>query len=457
VTHTGTSASTMAEKVHSLFPQLKEELARLVAIPSVSASGFPEETRPALLRARDEVVALCESIGVKTRSLDLPDTAPVVIGEIPAPDGAPTVLLYSHYDVVPVGDETKWKSPPFEATERDGAIYGRGAADTKSNILMHIGALRAWDGKPPVGIKIVIEGQEEVGSAFTLYPPTDPDLFAADAMVIGDMGSVRPGVPTLTVALRGMAMVTVEVRTLAGPKHSGQFGGASPDALITLLTALALLHDENGDVAIPGLRREEWTGASYSDEEFRDLAEIVPGVPFFGTGGLGERVWSGPAVTVTGIDALPVDGAVNAVVPYARAKVSLRVHPEQDPLEGQDALVRHLEGLKPFGIPLTVTRLETGPGFAAATSGLAYEAAREALEAAWGGTAVHVATGGSIPLVSALQTAVPDAEFLLLGTTDGFADIHAPNERVLLDEFEKAVVAEAEFFGRYAAKAAAAR
>ena len=116
----------------------------------------------------------------------------MVTGEIPAPAGAPTVLLYSHYDVVPVGDESKWESPPFEATERDGAIYGRGSADTKSNILMHVGALRAWDGKPPVGIKIVIEGQEEVGSAFSTFPPSRPDLFDADAMVIGDMGSFGP-------------------------------------------------------------------------------------------------------------------------------------------------------------------------------------------------------------------------------------------------------------------------
>jgi acetylornithine deacetylase/succinyl-diaminopimelate desuccinylase-like protein len=143
----------------------------------------------------------------------------------------------------------------------------------------------------------VIEGMEEVGSAFSSYPPTHPELFTANAMVIGDMGSVRPGVPTLTVALRGMAMITVEVRTLAGPKHSGQFGGAAPDALVALLHALASLHDERGDVTVRGLRREEWTGASYSDDEFRELAEIEPGVPFFGTGGLGERVWSGPAVT----------------------------------------------------------------------------------------------------------------------------------------------------------------
>jgi len=315
---------------------------------------------------------------------------------------------------------------------------------------MHVGALRAWDGHPPVGIKVVIEGQEEVGSAFSTFPPSRPDLFAADAMVIGDMGSVRPGVPTLTVALRGMAMITIEVKTLAGPKHSGQFGGAAPDSLIALLHAIAALQDEHGDVIVPGLRREPWTGAEYSDEEFRDLAEIEAGAPFFGTGGLGERIWTGPAVTVTGLDALPVDKAVNAVVPHARAKVSLRVHPEQDPLEAQDALVTYLENLHPFGLSLTVEKLETGQGFAAVTSGPAYQAASHALASAWGSETVSFASGGSIPLVSALQAAAPDSEMLLLGTTDGFANIHAPNERVMLDEFEKAVVAEAEFFRLYA-------
>ena len=321
-----------ADSVRALMPQLQRELSELVAIPCVSASGYPEETHADLLKARDFIVELLRDAGVEQiESLELPETAPIIMGEIPAPDGAPTVLLYGHYDVVPAGEESKWESPPFEATERDGAIYGRGSADSKSNILVHVGALRAWEGRPPVGVKIVIEGQEEIGSAFTTFPPSKPELFAADAMVIADMGSLRPGVPTLTIALRGTASVIVEVRTLAGPKHSGQFGGVAPDALVVLLHALASLHDERGDVAVDGLRREEWTGATYSDDEFRELAEVAEGLPFFGTGGLGERVWSGPALTVTGVDAQPVDQALNAVVPYARAKLNLRIHPEQDP------------------------------------------------------------------------------------------------------------------------------
>ena len=447
------SVDSLRGTVAGLMPQLEADLAALVAIPSVSASGYPEPTRAAILEAYEAVVALLADAGVEgLRALELPDTAPIIVGEIPAPPGAPTVLLYSHYDVVGAGDESKWESPPFQAVTRDGAIYGRGAADTKSNILMHVGALRAWGGKPPVGIKIVIEGQEEVGSALTGYPPSQPELFASDAMVIGDMGSVRPGVPTLTVSLRGTAVVTVAARTLAGPKHSGQFGGAAPDALVALIRGLSTMHDENGDVAVAGFRREAWTGASYTEEEFRSLAEVEPGLPLFGTGTLGERVWSGPAITVTGIDCLSVDGALNAVVPYARAKINARVHPEQDPAEAQAALVKHLRDAMPFGIALEVEAGETGPGFAASTGGPAYEAASAALGAAWGGETAIIATGGSIPLVSALQQAVPDAEILMFGTTDGFANIHAPNERVIVDEFQNAVLAEALFFQEFAAR-----
>ena len=445
-------STAIADAVAKLMPQLQSDLADLVAIPSVSAVGYPEETRPEILRAHDAVAALFREVGVEVSVLELPETAPVVIGEIPAPEGAPTVLLYCHYDVVPAGEEEKWESPPYELTERDGALFGRGSADTKSNIVAHIGALRVWNGRPPVGIKVVIEGQEEVGGGALLgYPATDPELFRADAMLIADMGSVRPGVPTLTIGLRGMAQTTVEVETLAGPKHSGQYGGAAPDAVGVLVQALATLHDEHGDVAVKGLRREPWTAAGTSEDEFRTLAEVVPGVPLVGTGDLGSRIWSGPAITVTGIDIAPVDEALNAVNAHARATINTRVHPAQDADEAQAAVVRHLEAVKPFGIGLTVHAGATGNGFLADTAGPAYRAAQEAMYAAWGKEASYAATGGSIPLVNALQQAVPEAEILLLGTTDGYANIHAPNERVLIEEFEKAVIVEAEFLGRFAA------
>ena len=187
--------------------------------------------------------------------------------------------------------------------------------------------------------------------------------------MIGDMGSIRPGMPTLTTALRGMANVTLEVRTLESGKHSGQYGGAAPDALLAILRALASLHDAQGDVAVAGLRRNEWAGEQQPEEDFRALGTVLDGMPLIGTGGLGSRVWSGPAITVVGIDAPSVDGAVNAVSPYARAVLNVRVHPEQDAAEAQDAVIRHLREQRPFGIELDVRPGPTGNGFAAATEG----------------------------------------------------------------------------------------
>jgi len=445
-----------AEIVRGLMPSLRADLEALVRIPSIAFPGFPREP---LTEAHEMIVEQFRGAGVEhVEALNLPDTAPVIVGEILAPPGAPTVLLYGHYDVVPAGVESEWSSPPFEPTERDGALFGRGTADSKSNVVAHVGALRAWEGRPPVGIKLVIEGQEEIGGgALLTYPQANLDLFRSDAMLIMDMGSVRPGVPTLTAALRGMANVTIELRTLAGPKHSGQYGGAAPDALIAILQALASLHDGRGDVAVAGLRREEWTGGSYSEQEFREVAEVLPGLPLIGSGGLGSRVWSGPAITVIGIDVPSVQDSLNAVSPRSSAKLNVRVHPAQDADEAQAAVIEHLRNVRPFGIELTVHAGPTGNGFAADTSGPAYEAAKVALSEAWGADTIIAASGGSNPLVNALHGAVPEAEILLLGTTDGYANIHAPNERVLLDEFEKAVVAEAKFFRELASRTGANR
>jgi acetylornithine deacetylase/succinyl-diaminopimelate desuccinylase-like protein len=450
-----TEPQQLREHVSALMPELTASLVDLMRIPSVSVRGYPESTHGPLLQARDFVAGLLEEAGCTIDTIDLPGTAPVVFAEIPAPDGAPTVLLYSHYDVVPAGDESLWRTPPFEPTLVDGALYGRGAADTKSNIMSIVGAIRAWDGRPPVGVKVVVEGLEEVGGgAFTEYPPTDPERFAADVMLIADLGNVRPGVPTLTVALRGMANVVVEARTLASAKHSGMYGGAAPDALIALLHALSTLHDANGDVAVEGLRRNEWDGGGPDEAEFRELAEIVGDQPLIGTGTLGSRVWSGPAITVIGIDVPSVDDALNAVSPYARAKLNVRVHPEQDPSEAQRAVIDHLRAQRPFGIELAVEAQETGRGYAAELGGPAFQAASQAWEFAWGSPTTAAGAGGSIPLVAALHEAAPAAAILLGGTTDGYSNIHGPNERVLLDELERTTVAIAALFGRLAEKGA---
>ena len=438
--------------VRALLPGLTEDLVRLMAVPSVSVRGYPASSHGPLLEAHDLVADLLRGAGLTTESIELPDTAPAVFAEIPAPPGAPTVLLYSHYDVVGAGDEGLWATAPFEPTVTGDAVIGRGAADSKSNVIAIIGAIRAWGGRPPVGVKVVLDGMEEVGGgAFTTYPLHDPARFAADVVVVADLGNVRPGIPTLSVALRGMANVEVEVRTLASAKHSGSFGGAAPDALVALLHALATLHDANGDVAVEGLLREEWSGGGPDEAQFRKLAEVAEGMPLIGTRTLGSRLWSGPAITVIGIDAPSVDHALNAVSPYARAKLNVRVHPRQDPREAQEAVVQHLRAVRPFGVELTVHPQEIGRGYEAALSGAAYDAAQAAWAEAWGSPTVTAGVGGSIPLVALLHVAVPGAEILLGGAADGYANIHGPNERVLLDEFERTTLAIADLLGRLAA------
>ncbi|MFG2656625.1 M20/M25/M40 family metallo-hydrolase [Streptomyces sp. NPDC048425] len=443
-------ARDLQAEVDGLMDGLRADLERLAAIPSIAFPGFPAEP---VREAHDLLVGLLKDAGVeRVELIDLPDTAPVIFGEIPPPTpGAPTVLLYSHYDVQPAGDEKLWKSPPFEPTPVEGGLRARGIADDKSNVIAHLGMLRAFKGRPPVGVKIVFEGQEEYGSPFDDYPPTDPERFACDAMVIADLGNLRPGTPTLTTGLRGASEVVVEVRTLEEPRHSGEFGGAAPDALLVLLKALATLHDVHGDVAVEGLRREEWTGTSYTEVEFRSLAGVEDGVPLIGSGTLGERLWSGPAITVVGLDAPAVEHAASAVVPYARAKLNLRFHPLQDPKEAQARLVEHLRSLTPFGIHLTVTPGDSGPGYEATTGGPAYRAALTALKEAWGTDASYVATGGSIPLVNGLAKAAPGAEVLLFGAQDSMCNLHAPNERVLFSELRSTVVAMCAFVREYAA------
>ena len=438
------SAGMLAESVEAELPGLVEELVRLAAVPSIAAEGFDPEP---LFTAHDQVVDLLTASGVTDIGrLEVPGTtAPVLSATVPGPPGSPTVLLYTHYDVVPAGDPALWRTPAFEPVVDGDAIIGRGVADSKANIISIAGALRLLRGRVPVTLKIIIEGHEEFGSPFDDYPKQAPEPFAADAIVIADVGNVRPGTPTMTVALRGSASVTASATTLGSDKHSGQYGGAAPDARLALMRAISTLHDDAGDVVVPGLRREPWTGTSYTEDEFRRLAEIVDGVPLQGTGTIGERIWSGPAITVIAFDAPPIDSPLNAVASTATAVLNLRVHPEQDAAEAQQALITHLRGLRPFGIELEVTAGETGNGFAAALDGAGYQAASRALATAWGRPTGAMASGGSIPLAMAFQEADPEAEILLFGATDGYANIHGPNERALISEIKNSIVGLALF------------
>ena len=326
---------------------------------------------------------------------------------------------------------------------------------------MHVGALRALGDDLDVGVKLLIEGAEEVGlGTVESWAAAHPDEVAADVIVIGDGGNCALGVPTLTTSLRGMAALIVTVETLTAAAHSGMYGGAAPDALEALIRMLATLHDERGVVAVDGLRANEWHGGDYAggttpdqtEAAFRRDAGVLAGVELVGAGTIGERLWARPAITVLGIDAPDVATATNSVVPRARAKVSARVVPGQDPAEVREALRHHLLAAAPWNVRVTVEDATLGEGHLARTDGPAYAVAEAALRAAFDADPVHAGQGGSIPLVAALARAVPQAEILLFGPEDPAALIHAADESVSLDELERCIVAETLLLGDLATR-----
>ncbi|GHF81102.1 dipeptidase [Kitasatospora xanthocidica] len=445
----------LADAVRSLMDRARTDLAELVAFPSVAdPRQFPvEECEKAARWVADAFAA--EGL-TNVQLLDTPDGTQSVYAELPGPAGAPTVLLYSHYDVQPPLDEAGWSSPAFELTERDGRWYGRGAADCKGNILMHLTALRAlrqvYGDAYPVGLKIIVEGSEEQGTGgLERYAEAHPELLTADAIIIGDTGNFAPGLPTVTASLRGMTVVEASVTTLAGNLHSGAFGGAAPDALQSLVRMLASLHDENGDVTVARLSADQtWEGVQYPEEQFRADAKVLDGVALTGTGTIADRLWARPSVTVLGIDAPPVIGATSSVQAAAKALISLRVPPGMDSAAAQDALIAHLEARVPLGAKLTVERQGCGSAFRADTTGPAYEAMGAAMAEAFGTEMVASGEGGSIPLCNTLRSLYPQAEIVLIGVEEPTTQIHAVNESVDPRELELMALSEALFLRRYA-------
>jgi cysteinylglycine-S-conjugate dipeptidase len=425
-------------------PRVRSDLERLIRIPSVSFEGFdPAEVR----RSGEATAEILQASGLQgVRLLEVDRAHPAVFGEAAAADGGPTVLLYAHHDVQPPGDEADWDSPPFEPTERDGRLFGRGSCDDKAGIALHQAALLAHDGRPPVNVKVFIEGEEEQGS-----PNLDgflrryTDELRADVIVLADATNWRAGVPGLTTKLRGLVDCVVEVRTLDHAVHSGMYGGPFPDALTSLSRVLATLHDEEGNVAIEGLASSSTDSLDLTEDELREQAGAVDGLRAIGRGALTERLWTRPAVSVLGIDAPSVQEAANILVPVARAKVSLRLPPGQDPDPAMDALVRHLETNAPWGAKVTVQRGASAWPYEVRADGPVFESARRAFREAWGTDAVDIGAGGTIPFVKAFADAFPEASILLTGVEDPDGRAHGANESLLLDDFGKTCAAEARF------------
>ncbi|MFL5957993.1 MAG: dipeptidase [Solirubrobacterales bacterium] len=436
---------SLRDDITALMPRAREDLSALVAIPSVADERqYPREH---CLRAADFVAELLAGAGIGgVRLLESPDGYPAVYGHTPGPDGAPTVLLYSHYDVQPPLGEDAWDSPPFALTDRDdGRWYGRGAADDKGGLVAHVTALRV--GGFPVTVKVIVEGSEEQGSrGLESIVDEHRDLLAADVIAIGDGGNMAVGEPTLETTLRGVASVVVTVRTLRSAVHSGMFGGAAPDALVALIRMLATLHDDAGTARIRGLPNDmRWQGGDYPADRYRADATMLDGVDLVGSGSVADMVWSRYSVNVLGIDAPPVVGATPALQPEARAAVSLRVPPGEDDGEALAALTAHLREVAPWNVEVDIVPGQGAAPFRARTDGPAFAAMMRALGEAYGVPARTAGQGGSIPLCTMLQAAMPSAEILLFGVEEPRCLIHAPNESVNPGEIEHMALAEALF------------
>ena len=433
--------SDLVQRVRDVLPDVRRDLEDLVRIASVWSDP---NRRDDVHRSAQKVADLLRAAGFAQVDIVSADGAPAVIAHHPAPPGAPTVLLYAHHDVQPEGDPAQWDSPPFEPTERDGRLYGRGTADDKAGIATHLAAFRAHDGKPPVGVTVFIEGEEECGSpSLSRLLAAHHHKLSADVIVIADSDNWTTDVPALTVSLRGLVDCTVEVATLDHGLHSGLWGGVVPDALTVLVRLLASLHDDDGNVAVAGLHEGTAAPVDRGSQWVRAESGLLDGVEEIGTGTVAQRLWAKPAVTVIGIDTTPIDKASNTLIPRARAKVSLRVAPGGDAPAHLHALRDHLEQHAPWGAHVTVTPGDVGQPYAIEATGEVYDAARAAFRQGWGAEPIDMGMGGSIPFIAEFAAAFPEATILVTGVEDPGTQAHSVNESLHLGVLERAAITEA--------------
>jgi acetylornithine deacetylase/succinyl-diaminopimelate desuccinylase-like protein len=434
----------------------RAELESLVRIPSISADS---ERANDVQSSAERTAEILRAHGLENVRLSgVEGSQPFVLAEWMHADGAPTVLLYAHHDVQPPGVVENWKSDPFEPVERDGRLYGRGSADDKAGAVAHAHAVGAWlstAGRLPCNVRVLVEGEEEIGSpTLHAFLTSHLDELRSDVLVLADSGNWEVGIPALTYSLRGLAGADIELRSLAGPQHSGMFGGAVPDPVMGLAAVLASLVDEHGDVAFDGAfaglreladaEREPIVGLDDRTDGFARAAGLLPGVQLVGNPAttLHERTWFRPALTVIGIDGHPINGSSNQVVARAAARVSIRLGPGQDPDEVLANLRAHVARHVPWGLELEFRVFEGSPAWQTDPTGPAFDAARRALRAGFGVEPVLMGVGGSIPFVGPFADAFGGIPALLMGPDDPHSNIHGEDESLHLGDWASLIRAE---------------
>lgn len=440
--------------------ELIRGLSELVAIPSISTDG---EHQKEIDQTAELTCAQMRQAGLQNvEVLRCGDSNPYAYGEWLGAPGKPTVFLYAHHDVQPVNFVEQWESPPWTLTPRVGRLYGRGAADDKGAISAQLGAVAAFlktRGSLPVNVKMLVEGEEEVGSRnLAAFFQQSRDRIQSDVIVVCDTENVETGLPCITYALRGIVAVQVDVQSARTPVHSGMAGGALADAALALDVLLARLYWKNGKVPVPGLydkvrkmtpaERRAVKKLPAEEDKWREIYGIPPGVGFANMKGvsLHEQTWRYPAVTVIAQEASSIKGASNQVLPKASAIVSCRIVPDQDPDEVQRQLTEFLTKDPPWGVQVTVKPQGAVKWWMTDPDGPAFEAGMKAMKAGFGQKAVPIGCGGTIGFVGPLAELFGGAPALLLGIEDPRSNAHAPNESLHEGDFKKLTASLAHLF-----------
>ncbi|MBI4056743.1 MAG: M20/M25/M40 family metallo-hydrolase [Elusimicrobia bacterium] len=437
-----------------------EDLKKLVRIPSVSFPGFPANK---VRESAQAVAALLKARGLEhVQILELPGAHPYVYGDWLHAKGRPTLLLYAHHDVQPVGRTKLWKSPPFVPTERKGRLYGRGSADDKAGVVVHTSAVASYlksTGKLPLNIKVIIEGEEEIGSQhlekfLSRYAPK----LQADVMVLTDTNNFDTGIPSITTALRGLASLDVEVRSADHPLHSGMWGGPLVDPVQALSKIISSLSDTRGRIAIPGIYEEVQTlsplirkslrSLKYTEKDFKKQAQIEKGVHVIGGSEPPlEKMWWLPSLSVNAIQASSRKDVANIINESAWCHIGIRIVPHMSPQRTLRLLENHIQRRAPWGVQVRIHNRSANPWWVTKPEGSAFQSAQKALSKGFGREAVFIGCGGSIPFVGPFSKALGGAPALLIGVEDPYSNPHSENESLHLGDFRKAILGAVHLYG----------
>ncbi len=425
--------------------RFRAELFDFLRLPSVSARS---EHAGDVRKTAEWFAARCKDAGLETKTHDTPGH-PIVLAEWRGAPQAPTLLVYGHYDVQPVEPLNLWTSPPFEPVIRNGRIYARGSVDDKGQLYLHLKAIEAHmrtNGKLPVNVVLIAEGEEEVGSANLMpFANQNKKALACDAVVISDTTMIGPGIPTIGVSLRGLAYIEVRIHGPAQDLHSGSYGGAVVNPATVLARIIASFHDENWHVRIPGFYDDVYAAEDFraqirklpfDDEAFRKEtgAPRLDGEKGFSTL---ERIWIRPTVEINGLlSGYTGEGSKTVLPAHAMAKVSCRLVPDQDPDRIAELLQKHIRSVAPDSVRVEIDVLHGGKPWRANIKGPLYDAATVALEKAFGKKPVFAGEGGSIPIVPEFEKLL-GAPALLMGFGLPGENAHAPDEWMSVENFEK--------------------